>query len=95
MKLPRLSCKHPWHAGPSQISRRRHPCRPRRSTAPSPAGHLFPIGPFPHVRSCDTVTFGWLCDVFVDPNHRGAGVGSTLLSGTCTSGRTAGVLLQP
>ncbi|HAQ9610338.1 TPA: GNAT family N-acetyltransferase [Enterococcus faecium] len=29
----------------------------------------------------DGVTFGWLCDVFVDPNHRGAGVGSTLLSG--------------
>lgn len=29
----------------------------------------------------DGVTFGWLCDVFVDPNLRGAGVGSALMSG--------------
>jgi GNAT superfamily N-acetyltransferase len=29
----------------------------------------------------DGVTFAWLCDVFVDPNLRGAGVGSTLISG--------------
>jgi GNAT superfamily N-acetyltransferase len=29
----------------------------------------------------DGVTFGWLCDVFVAPNHRGAGVGSALVSG--------------
>jgi GNAT superfamily N-acetyltransferase len=29
----------------------------------------------------DGVTFGWLCDVFVDPDLRGAGVGSALMSG--------------
>ena len=29
----------------------------------------------------DGVTFGWLCDVIVDPTHRGAGLGKRLLSG--------------
>ena len=29
----------------------------------------------------DGVTFAWLCDVFVDPNLRGADVGSTLMPG--------------
>ncbi|MGH3361257.1 MAG: GNAT family N-acetyltransferase [Nocardioides sp.] len=27
----------------------------------------------------DRATFAWLCDVYVDPSHRGAGVGTALL----------------
>ena len=26
----------------------------------------------------DTATFGWLCDVYVDPDHRGRGLGNRL-----------------
>jgi GNAT superfamily N-acetyltransferase len=29
----------------------------------------------------DGATFGWLCDVFVDPSTRGRGVGKALMSG--------------
>ena len=28
----------------------------------------------------DRATFGWLCDVYVDPSRRGAGIGSRLIS---------------
>ena len=28
----------------------------------------------------DRATFAWLCDVYVEPSHRGGGVGSALLS---------------
>lgn len=28
----------------------------------------------------DRATFGWICDVFVDPAHRGAGLGKALMA---------------
>ena len=28
----------------------------------------------------DRATFGWICDVFVDPGHRGAGLGKALMA---------------
>ena len=28
----------------------------------------------------DRATFGWICDVYVDPSRRGAGIGSRLIS---------------
>jgi N-acetylglutamate synthase-like GNAT family acetyltransferase len=32
----------------------------------------------------DSVTFAWLCDVFVDPAVRGQGVGVTLMENVCS-----------
>lgn len=32
----------------------------------------------------DSVTFAWLCDVFVDPSVRGSGVGKELIAGVRT-----------
>jgi GNAT superfamily N-acetyltransferase len=28
----------------------------------------------------DRATFGWICDVFVDPGHRGAGLGKAMMA---------------
>ncbi len=33
----------------------------------------------------DGVTFAWLCDVYVDPEHRGGGVGVGLIEGVVAS----------
>jgi GNAT superfamily N-acetyltransferase len=39
----------------------------------------------------DRVTFAWLCDVFVDPDARGAGVGKLLVDGVLADLDTLGV----
>lgn len=40
----------------------------------------------------DHATFAWLCDVYVDPSHRGSGVGTALLE--AVSARLAGMRLK-
>ena len=40
----------------------------------------------------DHATFAWLCDVYVDPAHRGSGVGTALLE--AVSAQLAGVRLK-
>jgi GNAT superfamily N-acetyltransferase len=40
----------------------------------------------------DHATFAWLCDVYVDPAHRGSGVGTALLE--AVSARLAGMRLR-
>ena len=39
----------------------------------------------------DGATFAWLCDVYVDPEHRGAGVGVGLVEGVAAALRALGV----
>jgi GNAT superfamily N-acetyltransferase len=41
----------------------------------------------------DRSTFGWLCDVFVDPAHRGLGLGSFLVEATLALSELSGVRL--
>ena len=39
----------------------------------------------------DSVTFGWLCDVFIDEAHRGKGLGKKLIQAVVSDPRVKGI----
>ena len=39
----------------------------------------------------DHATFGWLCDVYLDPDHRGRGLGTWMVDEVCAVYATSGM----